>query len=528
MNAFTRTGALIRLALRLDRVRLPLWVLVIGMTPAATAANYQKLYPTEQSLAVVSGVLSNPSLVAMGGPLFRTSIGGLTAWKIGATSYILAALMSIFTVMRHTRTEEENGRSELVGAAVVGRYAALTAALVTAALADVATAVVVTLGLLGTTLPASGSIALGLAIGLAGLAFGAVAAVCAQLTASARTATGIAGAVLGAAYLVRAVGDVGPTWLSWISPISWAMQLRAYADEQWWVVGLFLAFVAAATGAGYALAAHRDVGAGLFAERPAAAQAGRTLSSPLGLAWRLQRGTLLAWVVGMALAGAAMGGAVHSISGNTTGLSQQMLDLLARMGGRKAIVDEFLAAVVGIAGVTAAAYTVQATLRLRAEEDTGHTEPLLATQVGRIRWALSHLAFAALGTAVLLAVFGAAAGLVYGFQIHDVSGQVPRVIGASLAQLPATWVLAGLGTALFGLSPRLAALTWAAMVTCMLLVELGAVLGLSHWVVDVSPFAHVPKLPGTAFTGLPLLWLTGIAALLTVAGLAGFRRRDLA
>jgi ABC-2 type transport system permease protein len=525
MNSFARTGALTRLALRLDRVRLPLWVLVIGVSPAATAKNYQKIYPTADSLKVVSGVLANPSLVALNGPLFRVSIGSLTGWKIGATAFVLAALMSIFTVVRHTRAEEETGRAELVGATVVGRRAPLTAALVTAALANAGIAVVTALGLMGTKLPTAGSFAFGLSIGLVGMVFAAVAAVAAQCTGSARTANGISGAVLGAAYLIRAVGDPGPTWLSWVSPIGWAMRLRPYASEQWWVALPLAGFVAVAVVVSYSLAARRDLGAGLVAERPAAPVASPSLGSPLGLAWRLQRGTLLGWVIAMAVAGAVMGGAAHSI-GDVSGLSQQMLDLLARMGGRKALVDEFLATVFGLGGLTAAAYTVQATMRLRGEEANGRVESLLATGVSRIRWAASHLLFAAFGTAVLLAAFGAFAGLSYGASIHDY-GQVGRLTVASLVQLPAAWVLAGIGVALFGLSARLAIVTWAAFVACVLVVEIGAIVGLSHWLVDLSPFAHVPKLPGAAFTGTPVVLLVVVSVVLVAAGLAGFRRRDI-
>ena len=36
MSAFTGTGALTRLALRLDRVRLPVWVLTLSLLPAMT------------------------------------------------------------------------------------------------------------------------------------------------------------------------------------------------------------------------------------------------------------------------------------------------------------------------------------------------------------------------------------------------------------------------------------------------------------------------------------------------------------
>jgi ABC-2 type transport system permease protein len=88
-------------------------------------------------------------------------------------------------------------------------------------------------------------------------------------------------------------------------------------------------------------------------------------------------------------------------------------------------------------------------------------------------------------------------------------------------------VFAGFGAAVFGLAPRLAALTWAGLIVCLLLLDVGVLLRLSQWLVDVSPFAHVPKLPGAAFTATPLLWLTGITVALVAVGLAGFRRRDI-
>lgn len=526
MNSLTGTRALIRLALRLDRVRLTVWVLVIAVIPMGTAANYFKLYPTQADLDAVSGVLTNPSLVALSGPLFAKSIGALTAWKIGVTEFILVALMSLLTVVRHTRTEEETGRLELIGATVVGRHAPLTAALVVAGLANVAIAGLAALGLMAVGLAAAGSVAFGLATALVGILFTAVAATTAQLTRSARAAVGIASAVLGGAYLLRAVGDTGPTGLTWLSPVGWGLHLRPYAGERWWVAGLFVAFAVLFTVVGYALVARRDVGAGLLPERLGPADAAPSLRSPFALAWRLHRGLLIGWVVGLALTGAVLGGAAAGI-GDLKSPSQGITDVLTRMGGRKGFTDAFLAAIFGITGMVAAAYTVQATVRLRQEEISGRVEALLATPVGRLRWAASHLVFALLGTALLLAVAGVAGGLSYGAQVHDIGGQFGRVLGAALVQLPAAWVLAGLGIALIGLAPRLTALTWAAFILSVLLVELGALFGLNQWVLDATPFAHVPKLPGSTFTVTPVLSLTAVAVALGAVGLTGLRRRDI-
>jgi ABC-2 type transport system permease protein len=369
-------------------------------------------------------------------------------------------------------------------------------------------------------------VAFGVATGLVGVLFAAIAAAAAQLTQSARAAGGIAAAVLGGSYLVRAVGDTGPTWLTWLSPTGWALHLRPFAGERWWVAGLFVVFAATSIAIGYALEGRRDLDAGLLRQRHGPAAASPGLGSPLALAWRLHRGLLLGWTIGLALTGAVMGGAAAGVGGLESP-NQQLTDILTRMGGASGITDAFLAAIFGATGMVAAAYTVQATLRLRQEESSGRVESLLATRVGRLRWAASHLTFALLGTAVLLAVAGVAGGLAYGAQVGDVGGQVGRLFGAALVQLPATWVLAGIGTALIGLAPRLSALTWAALILSVLVVELGALFGLSLWIVDLAPFAHVPKLPGSAFTAAPVLWLTIVAVGLGAAGLAGLRRRDM-
>ena len=106
------------------------------------------------------------------------------------------------------------------------------------------------------------------------------------------------------------------------------------------------------------------------------------------------------------------------------------------------------------------------------------------------------------------------------------AGQLPRLFGAALAQTPAAWVLAGVALALFGLAPRATTAAWAALALCLALAELGPVLELSRTVIDVSPFAHSPQLPGGTFSAAPLT-LALIAAALGAAGLVGLRRRDI-
>ncbi|HEY0409510.1 MAG TPA: ABC transporter permease, partial [Candidatus Dormibacteraeota bacterium] len=489
MSSLAGTGALVRLALRRDRVMIPAWVLVLLSLVTSTASAFRSLYPTPESrLQFAGGILHSPTLVALYGPLYNPdSVGGLTAWRILAVAATLAALMSVLLVVRHSRAEEEAGRLELVGSAAVGRLAPLTAALLVAAGADLLLALLAAAGLAGLGLPAAGALALGLALGAAGLVFAAVAAVASQLSGTARGATGLAGAALGAAYLLRAVGDATTaSWLSWLSPIGWAERVRPFAGDRLAVAGLAVAVSAALAAAAYALVARRDLGAGLLPVRPGPAQASPWLRSPLALAWRLQRGPLLGWAAGFAVMGAAAGSVARGVEDLVRG-SAQLEDIIRRMGGERGLVDSYLATVMGLAGLIAGAYAVQATLRLRAEETGQRAEPLLAAPVSRIAWAWSHLVFAVAGSGVVLAAAGAAAGVSDGLRAGDVGGDLGRLLEGALVQLPAVWVVAGIATLLFGVAPRVATASWGALGAFLLLGQSGPGLGLSPWVIDLSP-----------------------------------------
>jgi ABC-2 type transport system permease protein len=435
--------------------------------------------------------------------------------------------MSVFIVVRHTRADEEAGRLELVGAASVGRQAALASALLVAFGASIVFAAVTAAGLIFLGLPAAGALGLGLAIASAGWVFAAVTAVAAQVAETARVARGIAIAVVTAAYLLRDISSAarGASWLMWLSPIGWAVQVRPFGGERLWVLGLALGCTAIMVTVAFTLAAHRDLGAGLVAGRPGPASAAGWLRDPFALAWRLQRGGLAGWTAGLAAIGAIIGVLAPAV-GSLVGTSSALQNAFTKLGGSSAITDAFLAAMAGLYGLVAAAYAVAATLRLRTEETAQRGDLVLATPVGRIRWAASYLVIAAAGTAVLLAAAGLSSGVADALRSGN-AAQVPRLLGAAMAQLPAGWVFIGIAIALFGYIPRLDVAAWGALMAFLLFGQLGPVLRLPQWVMDVSPFTHVPKLPGTAFTLTPLVWLTVLAALLTAVGLAGLRQRDI-
>ena len=522
------TRRLVRLILRRDRFLLPIWVLAASLMPLAAASGFRTLYAGPAALAVAAtGFANNPAFRALFGPVFAPNVGSLVAWR-SSIFLVVVGVCSALTVIRHTRVEEETGRRELVGSTVVGRHAPLAAALLVCGLASASLTALVSLGTISQGLSTVGSVALGLQTASVSLVFGAAGALAAQLTLTAGGARAIALAAVGLAYVLRAAGDAGDVGaLSWASPIGWAQRLRPFAGEQWWVLLLLLAVVLAAGGAAVYLSAHRDVGSGVFAPRLGPAVGSPRLVSPLGLAWRLHRGLLAGWAVGLAVLGGIYGSvaeAVGDLLRDNPDL-QQIFERLAPSPG--SLSDLYLAAVMGVLGLLAAAYGIQATLRLRVEEQDMRAEPVLATAVTRARWMGAHLLFSFTGPAVVLAVAGTTAGLFYGVVAGDVARQVPRVLAGALVQLPAVWVLVGVTAALFGLMPRLSFGGWAVFGAVVFISFLGAVLQFGQWFMDLSPFTHVPLLPGAKLVILPLVVLTCTGAALAAAGVGGLHRRDV-
>jgi ABC-2 type transport system permease protein len=370
-----------------------------------------------------------------------------------------------------------------------------------------------------------GSLLYGFAHAAVGITFAAVAAVTAQITAHTRGASGMALAVVGVAYVLRAAGDVGGDGaLAWLSPIGWAQRTYVYVDNRWWPLLLCLVLAALCAAAGFLLSTRRDVGAGLRASRLGSAVASDALSRPFGFALRLHRGMLAGFGAGLFLMGAMYG----SILGDAEDMLKnidQIQEALKEIGGAS-VAESFASMVMVVLSVVAAVYVVMAALRPRAEETAGRAEPLLATGLSRTRWVGSHLAVAMAGGTALLLLAGVGFGIAGAASASD-AGLFLDLVTAALAYAPALWVTVGVAVVLFGWFPRASAAAWIVPVYAFVVGYLGQLLQFPGWMSDLSPFGHVPQLPAAPMSWTPMVVLTLVAAGLVRVGLEGFRRRDL-
>ena len=426
MSALAGTGALVRLALRRDRVVLPVFIVLLVVMVAASASATVEFYPDEASRVQAAVAINNTtSTLVLYGPIHdETSIGAISTFKMGIMGAIAVAILALFLVVRHTRAEEETGRLELLGATVVGRRAPLTAALLVTAGASLVAGAGTALGLIAVGMPAAGSLLMGAGFACLGIAFAAVAGLTAQLVKSARTAAGLAGGVLGASYLLRAIGDASAGERVRLAVVAVAGRLVAAdpAVRRGPLVGPRSCCSASRSRwPRWPTRSRRAVTSppvscpiGRGPPRPRAG-----LRSPLALAWRLQRGSFLAWAAVFVVLGLVVGGMASNVGDFLK--SPQAQEFITKLGGVSGLRDAFLAVELAFAGVFAAVFGVQAAMRLRSEESALRADPVLAAAVGRTSWAWSHLTIALVGAAALLLVVGVSAGLASAVQVGDSS-----------------------------------------------------------------------------------------------------------
>ena len=496
-SALTGTRPLLRVGLRQDARTIAPWVVLITALSASSILAYAFIFPDAQDRTELAAtVTGNPALSLIFGVARDLSTAdGFNAWRAGALGAFFAGLMAILVVVRNSRAAEDSGQAELVASGVLGRQSRLAVAVSMAVLASVALGVVC----FAVTVACGGGVAdtltLAATFTAAGLIFAGVAAVAAQLGSDARTASSIAVGVLGGCYVARGYIDSSdlPGWASWTTPLGWLGETRPGSGNNPWPLLPALALAVVLTLAGFALQGRRDFGQGAIASRPGPARA-RLSANVWGLALRLNRGSLITWLIAFAGLGLVFGNLATSIGDTIAGNPALAGVLAAGATGAAQFTFAFLVTILGIVAVIAAVLGVQVVLRAYAEESDHRAEPLLAGSLTRPVYLASNAVVAFAATAVALLVAGLGLSLVAAAGTSTVSAG--DVLLQAVVTIPAGWTLVALALAVVGARPALRLVAWLGVVATFVLTLLGPTFKLPAWALDISPLRHVPHRHG--------------------------------
>ncbi|GAA1536031.1 ABC transporter permease [Nocardioides humi] len=509
---------LLRLALCQDRILAPVAVGVLVLMSVASAAATPGLYADQADrVRAAEAINASPAIVALYGPVLDvTSEGELAMTKMTVLYAVFVAVLFVVVVRRHTRVEEETGRTELVGGTAVGRHAPLVATAVEAVALAVALGALTAAGNTVSGLDPVGSLAFGAVWAGTALVAAGIAAVTAQLSASARTCAAYAAGAVGVLFVLRAAGDTGPGWLSWLSPLGWNTRVRAYGDQRWWLLACYVALAALLLAVAAVLRSRRDLGAGLVAARPGPRTGSPRLADAFALAVKVHGTTLVLW----SLAAGGLGIVFGMIAPGIGDLldSEVAQSIIDELGGALA------AAILSVVAVVLTYFAVTVVSHAGRDEEDGRAELVLATATSRGGWFAASATLALVGTAWLLAVTGV--GLWIGYVAADGPG-IGNLLLAALAWVPAAWAVGALAVLSLAAGLRWALLVWAWPAAFLTLSLLGDLLELPGWLTGLSPYSHVPSLPAHAWSWGSAGGLSAVTAVLLAVAWWRFRERDI-
>jgi ABC-2 type transport system permease protein len=524
----TGTGPLLKVSLRQDARNIVPWVGLITVLSASSILAYTWIFtdPAQrQALAATLG--TNPALSLIFGTARDLSTAdGFNAWRAGMLGALFAGLMAILIVIRNSRANEDSGQAELIASGVIARRSRLAVAVLMAVIASLALGVVCFLVTVACGGGVESTLILSSTFAASGLMFAGIAAVAAQIGSDARTASSIAVGTLGVLFVLRGYIDSSGTsdWATWLTPFGWLEETRPSTANNAWPLLLCLAFAVLLVLAAFVLQEHRDFGQGLYATRPGPAEAG-IAGNVWGLALKLNRASLISWLVAFAGLGLIFGTLATSIA-DLLKTNPQMAQILASgVTDAAHLTFAFLVTILQIIAIIAAVMGVQIVLRVYAEEVDYRVEPLLAGSLRRQTYLAGNALVAFLGTAVALLVAGTGLGLVAAAKDDTISAA--NVVKQSLVTIPALWTLVALALAAVGAVPRLRMIGWLGVVATFGLTILGPTFNLPDWALGFSPLRHVPNVtaPSPDWTGLA--WLAGFIVLFLTVGFVGYRRRDI-
>ena len=520
--------ALARRAFRDARVRTVAFAYLFAVITYIQPVSYRHTYPTvADRLAFAHSFAGNKAIrLFYGEPFDLLTVGGYSAWRVGGTLAIFAAVWGLMAAVRAMRTEEDTGRMELVLAGIVSRRKAYLAGLVAIAAGIVILWLAEFLGSVLAGLPAGPSAYLALATASVMPVFVGVGAVVSQLAPTRRMALELGGAFVALALVLRVIADTSSAgWLRYLTPLGWVEELRPFTGARPAVLLLPIAATVPLLAGAAWIARSRDIGTGVLPARDSSEPRLGLLSSSLAQALRGERASLLVWLGGVGAFAFILGVVAKSVS--AAGISKSLQQQIEKLGSGSILTPSGYLAFVFIFFVLAVSLFGCAQIgAARHEEAEQRLETLLAMPVGRRRWLGGRLVLAA-GGAVAVAL---AAGLFAwaGATSAGVSISLARMLEAGANCLPVGLLFLGIAALAYAVVPRASAGLAYGLVTVAFLWQLfGSLLGAPTWLVDVTPFAHVGLVPTQSFRVVAAIVMVAIGAVCALVALAVFRRRDL-
>jgi ABC-2 type transport system permease protein len=516
---------------------------LLGGIMVAGCAAFGTAYGTPASRVDLANVINNMPEAIKGlynNPVNVETLGGSLSWKYGPFFGLIAGLWSIVALSGTLASEARRGSLDMVAAAPFGKrriaIEKLAAHLTGMAGAMVFLTIVTWVGsnafgtLPGDAIPLQAAVGFSLWVGLIALVSGSVAWALAPFIGRA-SAAGVAGALLLGGYVVSGYSTSvpalrGPANLTWFH---WTAGHLPLAGQYDWLSLVPVAVIAVALfGVGIVAFSERDLGSSSAIPIPSMPGALLGVRGPTGRAFGERLPLALAWGIGLAIYAALIAASSRSFADelNKSPDTAKLFTTLFKGydvstgGGFLQLLFAYLAYLV--AGLGASTLVSG----WASDENGRRLEMLLASPLGRARWAISGGIGVFGGLAVMTAV--AMIGVAIGVASAGTDVLTP-VIGAVIIGLYAA-AAAGVGFAVGGLLRNTIAgeITAVFVIATFLVDFLAPALNIPDWVHELALTSHLGQTMVGNWDAAGLVACVVLAAGGLLLGAWGMTRRDVA
>lgn len=533
-NNYQQSLFLTRFNLKRDGLLILVWVLVLSLLMSAVAFKFNDLYGTKDAISSIVLTLKTPAMVSLFGAF--TAKAPYTTADIFASEMMVfmalfMAIMNIYFAVRNTRGEESNGTVELIAAHAVGKQSPLLAATIELFLINLFMGCLFFLGIQisgMTGMSTIGNLLTGSGLAACGFLFGSSSLFMAQISDNPRGATMLSYLFLGVTYLIRMITDVKNADWTYLSPFGWVEKLSIYDQNNWLPVLFMLSLTAVLLLLTFYANRHRDVGAGLLTTRGGRKRATFLLSGPFGLVMRLDRLSLIAWILGLCVMGISYGSIFGTVSDilKANPMMGSLLGKNALNAASHLIVLKFAALLLIVFAVLATVPSMQTLLRINNDERKGWLEQIHAKAISR-----NHIFISYVAVALIMSTFTLLAAI-FGMWLANAAVMkdpltLTRLLHGFWGYLPALYVILGIGALLVGWLPKLQAIIWLLPIYGLISLYFGNLMNIPKWAQQITPYGWINQVPvnNVNWTNFGLLLL--LALILFIVGFIGYQKRDL-
>lgn len=528
---FARWHILLLQYFKRDWKKIFIWILALGLFSAGFIPAFEEMAKGDGLIGMYE-TLRNPAMVSIVGPTpikeaSKYTLGAMYSHEMLLFSGLFAMIISILHVIGHTRKEEDLGLTELVRSFQVGRQANSLAVIVETIFINLILALfigVIMISFSADGITTLGAFLFGFAIAIAGIIGAAIGILMAQIMPISSAATGSSLGIMGLLYLIRGGTDISNIKLSMLNPLGWVYLTYPFTENNWLTIIFGLIFSLVIMILALSLEGRRDMGAGYLPERQGRANAKKTLLSIPGLFIKLNKGTIISWLIAFPVLGAAYGAIYGDME--TFLESNEMMKQMFTYSGIS-IEESFTSTIIMVMVLLVAILPIAIVNKLFSEERNLNLSQIHGTKVRRSQLYWTNIFLAGLVSIIGL---GLAVGGLGGAALSVMKSTTMNigdflVVGYNL--LPSILFFIGLAGLVLGWIPNLRKILYIYLSYSFFVNYFAGILNLPKIVINTSPISWLPKMPIESFKFKNFAIITIVSIGLTLLGYWGYKRRDM-